>query len=221
MDIIQSYDNSWKSQEEKLEKRYPIILKMVGSNKKVLDIGCGAGLLSSLISNQGNEVYGVDISSEALRKAASRGIEVRQCNIEEGLPFEDESFDMVVCSEIIEHLFAPKKLLVEIRRALRDDGFLILTTPNVTYIVRRICFLLGKFPEEAKWATTSCTNEWEHIRFFTVSSLEKLLNETGFTIMEFKGVDRFSKLPLSRVAKGLFAQGFVIKAKKGFNHGIK
>jgi len=171
-------------------------------------------LLGSLLQDQGNNVTGLDISNVALNKAESRGITVKQCNIEEGLPFEDRSFDVVICSEVIEHLFFPYKLLEDIWRVLRDNGCLILTTPNVAYIVRRICLLVGKFPEETRWAATSCTNEWEHIRFFTVASLEKLLKDTRFKIAEFQGVDRFSKLPLSRISKGLFAQGFVIKARK-------
>ena len=217
-DLEDFYNNSWQGAEEKTEKRYPIILKMVGSHNKVLDVGCGTGLLSLLMKNQGNDVCGIDISEVALRKAELRGIKVKLGNIDNNLPFDDDIFDVVVCSEVIEHLFNPIEALEEIRRVLKPEGSLVLTTPNIAYILRRIALLFGKFPEEVKWARTSNTNEWEHIRFFTLTSLIKVLEAAGFSCIEIKGIDRFTKIPLSKVSKNVFSQGFCMKATKTRDH---
>lgn len=211
MDLEQFYNNSWQAAEEKTEKRYPTILKMVGSHNKVLDVGCGTGLLSSLMKNQGNDVCGIDISEVALKKAELRGIKVKLGNIDNNLPFDDDIFDVVVCSEVIEHLFNPIESLEEIQRVLKPEGYLVLTTPNMAYILRRIALLFGKFPEEVKWARTSNTNEWEHIRFFTLTSLIKVLESAGFSCIEIKGIDRFMNFPLSKISKKLFSQGFCMK----------
>lgn len=209
--LEQFYNNSWQGAEEKTEKRYPTILKMVGSHNKVLDVGCGTGLLSSLMKNQGNDVCGIDISEVALRKAELRGIKVKLGNIDNNLPFDDDIFDVVVCSEVIEHLFNPIEALEEIRRVLKPEGFLVLTTPNMAYILRRIALLFGKFPEEVKWARTSNTNEWEHIRFFTLTSLIKVLESAGFSCIEIQGIYCFMNFSLSKRPRYLFSPGFCVK----------
>jgi len=214
MDMEQFYNNSWHEAKEIIEKRYPIILKMVGSHNKVLDVGCGTGFLSLLMKNQDNDVYGIDISEVALRKAELKGIKVKRGDVENTLPFDDNTFDIVVCSEVIEHLFNPMYLLEEIWRVLKPDGYIVLSTPNVAYFLRRIALFFGKFPEEVKWARTSNTNEWEHIRFFTINSLRKILESAGFNCNEVRGVDRFMNVPLSKVSINLFSQGFCVKAFK-------
>lgn len=214
MDMEQFYNNSWYDGKDKIEKRYPVILKMIGSHNKVLDVGCGTGFLSLLMKNQDNDVYGIDISEVALRKAELKGIKVKREDVENTLPFDDNIFDIVICSEVIEHLFNPMYLLEEIRRVLKPDGYIVLSTPNVAYFLRRIALLFGKFPEEVKWARTSNTNEWEHIRFFTFTSLIRVIESTGFSLIEIKGIDRFTNLPFSKISINLFSQGFVVKATK-------
>ncbi len=200
--------------EERSEKRYPIVLEMVGSENDVLDLGCGSGLLATLMAEMGNRVTGVDVSGTALEGAASRGVTTVNSDLEEDLPFQDGAYDIVVCSEVLEHLFNPRGLLDEARRVLRPGGHLVITTPNIAYVVRRICLLLGWFPEDVEWARTSNTDEWEHIRFFTLRSIKRLLDHAGFEPVAVRGVDRFPWLPLSSLSTSLFAQGFVIKAVK-------
>ena len=110
---------------------------------------------------------------------------------------------------MIEHLFDPIKLIAEAKKVLKKEGVLILTTPNIAYILRRIALLFGKFPENVSWARTHNTDEWEHIRFFTLSSLENILDISGFEIIKCDGIGRLSKIHLT-----LFSIGFVIKAIK-------
>lgn len=208
IDPKQFYDKSWQQTEERFEKRYPIILEMVGTNKKVLDIGCGKGLLSSLIQKQNNNVIGIDISDKALKETERKGIKVKKVNLEDGLPFSNDGFDCVVCSEVIEHLFDPLKLLKEIRRVLKNDGLVIITIPNIAHLIRRLIFLFGVFPEDHQKYRTSGTSKWEHIRFYTLKSVKQLVDEAGFNVVEIKGVGRFSRLSFT-----LFSWGFCLKAR--------
>src|SRR5262245_61018100 len=78
-----------------------------GPGRRVLDLGCRYGALTQVYA-EGNEVVGVDVDREALERAAAElGIETRWADVEEELPFEDESFDVVVAGELLEHLRYP------------------------------------------------------------------------------------------------------------------
>ncbi|MCJ7660959.1 MAG: class I SAM-dependent methyltransferase, partial [Anaerolineales bacterium] len=100
--------------------------------KKALDIGFGDGFFSRQIQEaSGARVCGLDISFEATEKARNKGVDARQCDLNEGICFEEESFDLVFCGEVIEHVFDPDLLLDEIWRVLVPGGNLILSTPNM------------------------------------------------------------------------------------------
>ncbi len=105
--------------------------------KKVLDIGCGTGYGADLIASKASEVIGVDISDEAINYA-------RQHYKRENIKFsvgdathlnflKEKEFDTVVSFEVIEHIAAYFQYLKEIRRVLKDDGILIISTPNKKY----------------------------------------------------------------------------------------
>lgn len=105
--------------------------------KKVLDVACGEGYGTYLLKKWGAaKVTGVDISKEALfvarDKFVDKGIKFIEHNVEE-LPFEDNSFDVVVSYETIEHLDNPEKFLMEIKRVIRGDGIIIVSCPNDPY----------------------------------------------------------------------------------------
>src|SRR6266566_6870216 len=89
-----------------------------GPGRRVLDVGCRYGALTGTYA-EGNEVVGVDVDREALQEAAKLGIETRWADVEQPLPFEDESFDVVVAGELIEHLRDPERVLAEVARVLR------------------------------------------------------------------------------------------------------
>ena len=82
-------------------KRIAMVLEMIGTGKKVLDIGCWDGTISQKIQEHGNEVTGVDLSSGAVAQARKK-IKAMQGDVEKGLPFEPASFDIVFMGGIIE-----------------------------------------------------------------------------------------------------------------------
>lgn len=116
-------------------QRYYSVLKLV-RGKKVLDAACGTGYGSALIASVAETVMGIDISSEAIDYAQKhygsiKNLKYIQSSIE-NIPFPDDSFDVIVSFETIEHITEPvqNKFLSEIRRCLMADGLLVMSTPD-------------------------------------------------------------------------------------------
>jgi len=129
-----------KKGKEWMERfRSEMVWKLAGdvTGKKVLDIGCQYGVFSFYLARKGASVTGMDISQrwiercrrEAREKYGHLDLSFLVGDAQE-LPFDDESFDVVVCSEVIEHVEHPGNVLSEINRVLVPDGVLVLSTPN-------------------------------------------------------------------------------------------
>jgi SAM-dependent methyltransferase len=98
--------------------------------KRILEVGCGSGGLLKLLQAT-NEVVGVDASEDGIVACVSRDIEGHCTDpSSEPLPFADESFDLVICLETMEHLMSPYYALMEMRRVLKTGGRLICSVPN-------------------------------------------------------------------------------------------
>jgi SAM-dependent methyltransferase len=145
-------------------ERIPLFQEALGRGRRVLDLGCRSGALTRHFLD-GNEVVGLDVDAAALAKAAERGIQPVQANVEEPLPFEDGSFDAVVAGELLEHLQFPDALLAEIRRVLRPGGVLVGSVPNAYRLKSRLLFLAGRPPED----------DPTHLRMFSPAALRALL----------------------------------------------
>lgn len=143
---------------------------------KLLDIGCYDGHLAFLLKNcLGNcEAYGIDIAKKTIALARQKGIHAKICDIEKGINFESNLFDYVFAGEIIEHLYDTDFFMREIKRILKPDGILIITTPNFVSLGRRLCYLFGKgiFMEQSFSLPEKAAG---HIRYFTFESLKELL----------------------------------------------
>src|ERR1035437_3295480 len=115
-------------------QRYAVTLDVV-AGKGVLDLACGEGYGSFLMASVAAKVTGVDVSAEAVKHANSNyAIKANNLKFQKGsaasLKLRDASFDVVVSFETIEHLDEQSKMLAEIRRVLRPDGVLIISSPN-------------------------------------------------------------------------------------------
>jgi SAM-dependent methyltransferase len=110
-----------------------IIAKEFSINKNVLDVACGEGYGSQMLSMVANKVVGVDINDETIAKAKQKyketNLEFQTSNISE-LPFTDHHFDTVISFETIEHITHPEEALKELSRVVKDSGKLIISTPN-------------------------------------------------------------------------------------------
>ena len=122
------------------QSRYDWIIKMAGdiSGHSILDLGCGDGSLTYLIAKKGGIVTGVDnnelgikFAEENLQNIKNYGNLIYNFIVASAyeVPFPDDSFDVVVCCEVIEHVHDPEKLIREAHRVLKPSGKFILTTP--------------------------------------------------------------------------------------------
>ena len=155
------------------------ILKIVGSSLKILDVGCSNGYLSRLLKEKGNIVYGIEINEKAaeIAKGILDGLIVG--NIEEiDLPWPEMLFDVIICADVLEHLFDPGRVLVKLKKHLKDDGILICSIPNIAYYGVRKALLLGRFDYQ-----DAGTLDRGHIRFFTLAAAERMFRETGYGVL--------------------------------------
>jgi methionine biosynthesis protein MetW len=167
-----------------LRKEY--LLSRIGKGKRVLDVGCLGGRVSKLIQDQNNEVWGVEVNSTSAALAEKRGIRVKVANIEDGLPFEDSSFDVVNAGEVVEHLYDTKFFFLETRRVLKENGLLIFTTPNLNSIENRIRIVLGGYP--SMMGAYPEDHFGENVRVFNLPKIEELCRQTGFKLEDVSGV---------------------------------
>ncbi len=106
------------------------ILRMLAitPEDEVCDIGCGDGFITTQARKKTRRVKALDISHTRVARARVRGIDAI-CSDAASLPFRNECFDKVICTEVIEHVTNPEAVLEEISRVLRTDGSAVLTVP--------------------------------------------------------------------------------------------
>lgn len=112
--------------------RYHQVLNQVPRKKgiKILDIGCGDGVLLYLVSQKAKaKLHGVDLDADSLKFAKNQVKAKFKKSTAEKLPFKSNQFDLVIATEIIEHLKNPDKMLKEIQRVLKPKAKVIVTTP--------------------------------------------------------------------------------------------
>ena len=135
-----------------------------GPGRRVLDLGCRYGALTRAYL-EGNDIVGVDVDRDALAEAAKLGIETHWADADAPLPFEDESFDVVVAGELLEHIRDPERLVAEGRRVLRSGGTFLGSVPNAFRLKNRLRFLAGRKPED----------DPTHLHMFSPRDVETLL----------------------------------------------
>ncbi|MBD3188183.1 methyltransferase domain-containing protein [Candidatus Bathyarchaeota archaeon] len=185
---------------------------------KILDIGCGDGAIGMLLKQvdfpHHLHVHGVDISERALELASAYYTETRNVNVDNidlGTIFQGEKFNIIVCMEVLEHIFHPKRLLRGIHGLLTTGGFAILSIPNEALWIHRLKLLRGRLPD----SHLICPGE--HIQRFTLATFSSLLSQCGFKIASLhpdlaipRGLKIFRRI-LKRFPS-LFASQIVVKA---------
>ena len=125
-----------------LEALSRVVGNQIHDGFKVLDVGCYPGHLSMALTKMGCDVFGISVEVEHHRRVFKTPNirSIQECNVEyDPFPFEDSFFDLVLFTEIIEHLpYSPLPALKEIHRVLEQSGYMVITTPNDQWIVRRI-----------------------------------------------------------------------------------
>ncbi len=188
------YDRYWSpggySPEGRLEPRVQQLLEDVTSPPDAcLDYGCGNGCASGLWLRENAARYvGVDVSETAVKAARALGLDAILLSEGADLPFADGLFDLVVCVEVLEHLFDPLAAASEMVRVLKPGGTLLATVPNVAYWRQRADLaLLGRWNPYGD--DLSVAEPWRdpHIRFFNARALRRMLQRAGFRDVEVSG----------------------------------
>jgi SAM-dependent methyltransferase len=184
----------------------------------LLDIGCGALGLLTLLKGKVPHLYGIDIVDYAIwpkePDIITRVVDVDK----EGIVFPDATFDCVTMLSTLEHLFDPFTTIKEVYRVLKYKAYFILCVPNIAGIKHRINLLMGRLPTTS-WAGAFNEKEWDggHIHYFTLKSLVRLLHTEGpFKILDVKGSGRFQLLKSLRAS--FFSQDLILLCQKVLHH---
>ena len=113
----------------------------INKNIDALDIGCGSGEMMEVLNSFGSRTFGIDFSKAI--EICKKKLAANQADLDTGIKFDDDQFDVVWAGDVLEHVFDPMYLLKEIRRVLKKDGCLFFSIPNDLHISKRILTLLG------------------------------------------------------------------------------
>lgn len=161
------------------EARYKRILREIreigGDKLKVLDVGCYPYHLGAALEKLGHEVWGISSPHEPMKQKR-----VAIVNIEtDPFPYKDNMFDLVLCSEVLEHLpHSPMPAIRQMYRVTRPGGHLIITTPNISDTTHLLFRLLGHIPSGEQ--TTNVYHRHNHE--YTLRELAGKVQSAGWTL---------------------------------------
>jgi len=194
-------DYGWKNSSSSDCHSYvvPSILKLIPGNKlKILDAGCGNGFLANQLASRGHQVVGIDLSEDGILLAKNNyfNIHFEKRSIYEDLHDLGTDFDLIISSEVIEHLYYPQKFLNNIWSILRPEGYLILSTPYHGWLKNSLIGILGLWDKHH-------TADWEggHIKFFSVQTIKESLLKSGYSNIVFNNAGRIRWLWKSMVVR--------------------
>jgi 2-polyprenyl-6-hydroxyphenyl methylase/3-demethylubiquinone-9 3-methyltransferase len=163
---------------------------------RVLDVGCGGGLAAACLVQRGARVVGLDLSQASLHVAArqlcrSGGLEaVFICGRAEALPFADASFEVVWCTDVLEHLADLPAALAQMARVLKPGGLFLYDTINRSWLSRLL--VIGFWESLARMAPRG-THDWR--LFITPPELHRLLTHYGLQPGAIQGMLPVWRLP--------------------------
>ena len=189
-------DYGWKEGETSAHSYlYPTLRDMLAQHKskRILDVGCGNGSVACRLIQEGYDVYGIDASITGINYCSKKYPErffVQDISSEQ-LPdsLAVLRFDVVISTEVIEHIYAPRSYMRLIKNALSPRGIVIVSTPYHGYLKNLVMALLNRLDGHF-------TVLWDggHIKFWSKRTLSMLLEESGSSVMQFRGSGRIPLL---------------------------
>jgi len=185
-DYIADERNIRKSFNRRLDRLHSFI-QPVGGNNKLLDVGCAVGFFMDEASKRGWQVAGVDVSGFAIDYIKGRfGHDAYNLSILDETPFIEGSYRLITLWDVIEHVPDPKGHIEQIARLLQPGGIVALMTPDVQSLPAR---LTGK-----RWIGYKLSDE--HVYYFDVKTLTRMLNEAGFDVVDVRHEGKFVTMRL-------------------------
>jgi SAM-dependent methyltransferase len=182
----------------------PHLLALAGElprGTRVLDVGCGNGAACGVFLELGCKVVGIDLSTKGIeqaRRAHPNGrFEVMEADSNLLEHLGEQPFDLVISTEVIEHIYAPRLYAKGAFQAVRNGGRFICSTPYHGYLKNLALSILGKWDAHADplW-------DGGHIKLWSRRKLSDLLIETGFVNLQFRGAGRLPWLWMTMVMAG-------------------
>lgn len=155
-------------------------------------MGCGTGNLLKLISSKYDiELAGVDLTPKMLNIAKIKLEDKADLKIadSEELPFDDNKFDMVICTDSFHHYPHPEKVLSEIKRVLQDNGVLLMADPSAPTPIRQIVNIYFKLSRSGD------------VKIYPESDIHKLLEETGFISIKYEETGTNAFIATAKIKK--------------------
>jgi 2-polyprenyl-3-methyl-5-hydroxy-6-metoxy-1,4-benzoquinol methylase len=195
---------------------HEVVLGLVPDGARVLDVGCASGYLGTALAERGCRIWGVDQDERALQAAGDAYEEVLAVDLEriDELPWAEESFDVVVAADVLEHLRDPMAVLRLLERYLAPDGRLVVSLPNVANASVRLPLLFGRFAY-----TDTGILDSTHVRLYTFDTARELVESCGFRVERTcSGSNTFGYL-LNRFAaaqplRGLLAYNVILSCTR-------
>jgi len=152
------------------ERHITFLSRGLRPGARILDVGCGRGVILSALADRGFEVHGVEISAEAARGADPRA-EIRIASRLADAGYAPESFDEIIIWHVLEHLADPRGALEEAHRILKPGGRLIVAVPNFSSLQARFT--------GAAWFHLDLPR---HLYHFPLAALRRLLDDVGYSV---------------------------------------
>lgn len=159
------------------------VIRMVGANKRVLELGPGPGSITRRLHENGCRVTALELDEKAIEIVSVFCEQVHPCNLNDAewpaLLADAEMFSAIVAADVLEHLYDPWTTLQKMRPFLAEDGYVVISLPHVAHNAVVACLLNEDFAYQP-WGLLDKT----HIRFWGMKNIQKLFKEAGFKILE-------------------------------------
>jgi 2-polyprenyl-3-methyl-5-hydroxy-6-metoxy-1,4-benzoquinol methylase len=172
--------------DERRGTGHALSLDFTGRDRKVLELGCASGHVSTALKARGHHVTGVEIDPESAERARAIADRVVTADLDrDALPdlIADRDFDVVLMGDVLEHLRDPLTVLQEAASMLQPDGFAVVSLPNVAFVDVRMALLDGDWTYRGDGLLDDT-----HLRFFTRRSVFELAEKAGLVITELRRV---------------------------------
>lgn len=185
--------------EKICEMRYSIFEKFIDRNKRIVDVGCGDGSFLAFLKERGyKNLFGIDPSAESVESLKKKGIEGYVGNIFGEIRANlKENFDVVVCTEVLEHIYALNEAISKLQIYLKDKGILFVDVPAVEGFVNNLLPMANYF---------NC----EHINYFGIHTLDNFVGKFRFRRMN-STVDSYGKIVTNNGKEELCLMGMYQK----------
>ena len=154
-----------------------VLARMVEPGQRVLELGTGPGTVTRILHAKGCKVTGVEMDPETLATCAPFCERTVQANLEDpqwAAPLAGESFDAIICADVLEHLRDPRPLLNQLHGFLKPGGSVLMSLPNASHLTVVASLLGGRFPYQKNGLL-----DRTHLKFYGREDLESLLRECG------------------------------------------